>query len=171
MLPKSIRLTGVASESPDFHARYSSKTKTYLYKINTGQIQLPTERLYTVHVPFNLNMENMKNCLQIICGTYDFSSFEASGSRDKTKENGRGAIRTILRAVLKKAGPNTYHFEITGDGFLRHMIRNFVGTILEVGKNKRTVDEFKEILEAKDRSAAGPTAPAHGLHLMKIFYN
>lgn len=170
MLPESIRLTAVTDESPEFHCRYSAKAKTYFYQIYTGHIQPPTERLYTVHIPYSLNLEAMKNCLQLICGTHDFASFEATGSRDKTKENGRGAIRTILAAGLKETGPDTYQFEITGDGFLRHMVRNIVGTILEVGKNQRTVEEFKEIIDKKDRSAAGITAPAHGLYLQEIYY-
>lgn len=171
MLPKSIRLVGVCDEDAPFHARFSAKSKTYLYKIFTGSIQLPAERLYVVHVPFKLNLESMKNCLQLICGTHDFSSFEGTGSRDKTRENGRGAVRTILAAGLKDTGQQNYCFEITGDGFLRHMVRNLVGTILEVGKDRRTVKEFKAVLEAKDRSLAGATAPAHGLHLKKIYYD
>jgi len=171
MLPKSIQLTDVTDESVDFHARFSARAKTYLYQIFTGQVQPPTERFYTVHVPYNLNLEAMNNCLQHICGTHDFSSFESTGSRDKTKEQGRGAVRTILAAELKKTGQDTYRLEVTGDGFLRHMVRNITGTILEVGKNRRTIEEFKEILQARDRSRAGATAPAHGLYLKKVYYN
>ncbi len=171
LLPKAIQITGVTDESADFHARYSAKAKTYFYQIHTGHVQLPTERLYALHVPFKLDLEAMKNCLQIICGTHDFSSFEASGSRDKAKKTGRGAFRTILSARLKETDKNVYQFEITGDGFLRHMVRNLVGTILEVGKNKRTVNEFHAILKAKNRAAAGPTAPAHGLFLKEIYYD
>lgn len=170
MLPKSVRITTVTDEAHGFHCRFSAKAKTYCYQIYTGRIQPPTVRLYTVHVPFSLNLEAMKNCLQLICGTHDFTSFEATGSRDKTKQNGRGGVRTIMAAGIQKNGPDGYQFEITGDGFLRHMVRNIVGTIFEVGKNRRTVEEFKEVLKAKDRSAAGATAPAHGLFLQKIYY-
>lgn len=171
MLPRSIRITESQEESPTFHARFSARAKTYLYRIYTGPVQSPIERLYMVHIPFTLNLEAMKSCLTIICGTHDFASFEASGSRDKTRTDGRGAVRTILTSGFKELANETYQFEFTGDGFLRHMVRNLVGTILEVGKGRRSVDEFKAILAAKDRSQAGSTAPAHGLYLKEIFYN
>lgn len=170
MLPRSIRVINASNEQPDFHARYSAKAKTYLYNIFTGPVQMPTERLFAVHVPFKLNIKAMTKCLQIICGTHDFSSFEASGSRDKTNTKGRGANRKIIAASIREKAANTYQFEISGDGFLRHMVRNLVGTILEVGKNRRTIEEFQQALEAKSRSAAGATAPAHGLFLKEIYY-
>ncbi len=170
MLPRSIRITAVDQVPMSFHARFSTRAKTYFYRIYTGPIQLPTERLYTVHIPFSLQHDAMKSCLTLICGTHDFSSFEASGSRDKSITGGRGAIRTILTSGFKELTADTYQFEFTGDGFLRHMVRNIVGTILEVGKGRHSVNRFKAILEAKDRSQAGSTAPAHGLYLKEIFY-
>ncbi len=171
MLPQSIRIAGVSEVPLAFHARFSAKAKTYLYRIYTGPILPPTERLYTVHVPFNLDLEPMKSCLTLICGPHDFSSFEASGSRDRARTGGRGGVRTILTTGFKQLNTDMYQFEFTGDGFLRHMVRNLVGTILEVGMKRRSVDEFKRILAAKDRSKAGSTAPAHGLYLKEIFYH
>ncbi len=112
----------------------------------------------------------MMECLRIITGTHDFASFETAGSRDTTCKNGRGSVRTILRAELQCTENGLSHFLFTGDGFLRHMIRNIMGTILEVGRGKRTITDFRETFEARDRSKAGTTAPPHGLTLHKIIY-
>ncbi len=106
--------------------------------------------------------------LSIIQGTHDFACFETAGSRDLRLTNGKGSIRTITEAVLLNPNPFFYEISITGDGFLRHMVRNIVGTILEVGLQKRSVENLRETLLSKHRSKAGTTAPAHGLSLIKI---
>ena len=170
MLPGAIRIDATCDAQPDFHARFSARGKTYLYRLYTGPIQPPTERFYIVHTPFYLQLKGIRNCLSLIQGTHDFSSFEASGSRDKAVTTGRGAIRTIQTTEFLKTGPDRYNLTITGDGFLRHMVRNLVGTLLDVGRERRTVAEFRDILEAQDRSTAGATAPAHGLYLLKVHY-
>ena len=171
ILPFSIRITNMEDVPPDFHARFSALAKTYLYNIDTSSIQSPFVRLFSVHIPQYLSIDDMEQCLQVITGTHDFASFEASGSRDKSITTGRGSVRTLSAAKITKTGTDTYQFEFTGDGFLRHMIRNIVGTVLNVGKERTSRDEFKKILMAKDRSSAGATAPAHGLFLKKIYYN
>lgn len=112
----------------------------------------------------------MDQCLDLISGTHDFASFEASGSRDKSITTGRGSVRTLQEAVLNRITKNELQFTFTGDGFLRHMVRNIVGTVLEVGKGRKTVEEFEIILAAKDRSVASATAPAHGLFLKTVHY-
>ncbi len=170
LLPGAIKIMSLAEMDENFHSRFSVSSKTYLYKIFTGDIQLPCERFATAHVPFKLSLNNMRSCLEIICGCHDFASFETSGSRDKSISSGRGSVRTIFEATLLEKKENYLQFEFTGDGFLRHMIRNLVGTLLEVGNNRKTVADFKTILQKKSRSAAGTTAPAHGLHLLKIHY-
>ena len=170
MLPFSIRIMDTENMEMDFHARFSARAKTYQYSFNTSPIQSPLLRLYSVHIPHPLHLENMLQCLDFICTTHDFASFEATGSRDKTIPGGRGSIRTLSQAKLEKSGQHTYHFTFTGDGFLRHMVRNIVGTVLDTGKGKTTVAEFKEIVGKKDRSCAGATAPAHGLVLQKVYY-
>jgi tRNA pseudouridine38-40 synthase len=132
---------------------------------------LPTERLYSTHVFGELDIGAMQNSLAHLKGTHDFSSFEGAGSRDQ-KLSGRGAVRTIIEASLETLEIGGKHrFIITGDGFLRHMVRNVVGTILEVGKGKLAQSDVVAILAAKDRSAAGPTAPAAGLFLKEVFYS
>ncbi len=135
-----------------------------------GTIQPPTKRLYSLHIKNNLNLKAMQKCLNQLEGTHDFSSFENSGSRDKNKSYGRGAIRTLSKASLTQANTHFLVFEFTGDGFLRHMVRNLVGTILESGRGRLSVDTFKAVLDAKDRSLAGATAPPQGLSLIKVFY-
>jgi tRNA pseudouridine38-40 synthase len=170
ILPAAIRILKIENAAPDFHARFSTTSKTYLYSIETGAIQSPLHRLYAVHIPQNLAVETMQQCLDLITGTHDFASFEASGSRDKSITTGRGSVRTLHKAILTEPGENTLQFEVSGDGFLRHMVRNIVGTVLEVGKGRKTVEEFQIILEAKDRSKASATAPAHGLFLKAVHY-
>lgn len=169
MLPKDIRITHATEADGDFHARFSAVGKIYSYHIYTGIIQPPTERLYITHVPFPLNHETMQECLQLISGTHDFTSFEAAGSRDVDAEHGRGAVRTIQQAALSHQA-DYLTITLQGDGFLRHMVRNIAGTLIEVGKGKRTVKGFKEALEAKNRAKGGSTAPAHGLFLEKVLY-
>ncbi|MBU0946471.1 MAG: tRNA pseudouridine(38-40) synthase TruA [Proteobacteria bacterium] len=170
MLPMTIRILAAEAVSQDFHARFSAHCKTYIYKIETGAIQSPMHRLYSVHVPSSLSMEKMKNCLHLLTGSHDFASFEASGSRDKSITTGRGSIRTLHEALVSETGAEALEFTFTGDGFLRHMVRNIMGTVLDVGKGRTSLADFKRILAAKDRSAAGATAPAHGLFLQSIRY-
>lgn len=170
MLPGAIRILAVEDVDNDFHARFSAVGKRYQYKIYTGIILPPQLRLYTVHVTSRLHLPAVRNCLKQLEGTHDFSSFENSGSRDKNKTSGRGAIRTIFQTALTEHSPFQLTLHFTGDGFLRNMVRNLVGTILEVGRGKITPEAFGEILAAKDRTKAAATAPAHGLFLHEVLY-
>jgi len=170
VLPLSIRILNIQTADPDFHARFSTTSKTYFYDVDTGVIQSPITRLYATHIPQNLTTATMKQCLDLLIGTHDFASFEASGSRDKSITTGRGSVRSLHEAALNTIDNNKLQFVFTGDGFLRHMVRNIVGTVLEVGKGRKTVEEFKIILEAKDRTTASATAPARGLFLKEVHY-
>ena len=170
ILSPAIRILNIEISDPAFHARFSTTSKTYFYNIDTGKIQLPTTRLYSVHIPQHLDINAIQQSLEIITGTHDFASFEASGSRDKSITTGRGSVRTIQEATLNTTHSNKLQFVFTGDGFLRHMVRNIVGTLLEVGKGRKTINDFETILKAKDRSLASATAPAHGLFLKKVHY-
>ncbi len=172
MLPKDIRILEVVEAEKDFHSRYSATGKTYRYMIFTGSVQLPTERLYTAHYPCHFNVQAVLKALVNIRGTHDFSSFEATGSRDTSQHSGRGAIRTLFEADLAAHIDNsdTWLFTFTGDGFLRHMVRNIVGTLMDVGADRITPDDFRLILVNRDREHAGPTAPACGLELHKVHY-
>lgn len=172
MLPRDIRILDVSEVKTDFHSRYSAVGKSYRYDIFTGAVQLPTERLYCAHFPGSFSTGWVNECLQNILGSHDFSSFEGSGSRDPGKDTGRGAVRTIFHAActVHPENPSKLSFHFIGDGFLRHMVRNLVGTLMEVSKEKMTVNDFHSILQARDRTVAGPTAPAHGLFLEKVYY-
>ena len=170
LLPGAIRILEASNQPADFHARFSALAKTYQYTIFMGQVMPPDWRLYIHHLPFTLDRSIMEQCLEKLIGNHDFSSFEATGSRDKNNTNGRGGIRTIYRALLIESEEHIVNLQLTGDGFLRHMVRNITGTIVEVGRGKRTVEEFVQILRLKDRNKAGATAPACGLSLVKVHY-
>ncbi len=170
MLAAAIKISSGEEVAGSFHARFSAIGKEYQYEVYTGKIHPPRLRLYTLHVTSPLNLVPIRACLAMIEGTHDFSSFENSGSRDKDDCSGRGAVRTIHFAQLQEKTPELLVFQFNGDGFLRNMIRNLVGTLLEAGRGKLTPDDFATILAAKDRTAGGPTAPAHGLWLKKVLY-
>ena len=170
MLDNAIRIFEVVQVELDFHARFSATGKRYQYTLYTGKIQPPQLRLYSVHITDKLHLPAVRDCLKILEGTHDFSSFENSGSRDKSNCFGRGAVRTIYHATLSENHPAQINFQFTGDGFLRNMVRNLMGTLLEVGRGKLSVEDFSEILQAKDRTMAGATAPAHGLFLKEVMY-
>jgi tRNA pseudouridine38-40 synthase len=170
LLPEDIRILAADDEESGFHARFSALAKTYRYTFFTGSVLCPLRRLTTYHLPYPVSPEAITACLEIVCGTHDFSSFETTGSRDKSRTSGRGAIRTIFKATIEEVEPDFFELSITGDGFLRHMVRNLAGTLLEVGRGKRDVPEFSAILLARDRNLAGATAPAHGLTLLEVHY-
>lgn len=170
MLPGAIRILDSTEVDADFHSRFSAIGKRYQYKIFTGKIQPPQLRLYSLHINSDLYLPAIRQCMDQLEGTHDFASFENSGSRDKSICTGRGSVRTIYKAELIEEPPFGLILQFTGDGFLRNMIRNLVGTLLEVGRKKRSVEEFAVVLQAKDRTMAAATAPAHGLFLKEVFY-
>lgn len=170
MLPGAIRVFAAEDVDASFHARFSAIGKEYRYEIFHGPIQPPRLRRYSLHVSGSLDLERINSCLDLLQGTHDFSSFENSGTRDKSRVTGRGAVRTIHAARLFSDGGNGLTLHFNGDGFLRNMIRNLVGTLLEAGRGKISPQEFAAILAARDRTAAGPTAPAHGLCLTRVIY-
>lgn len=131
---------------------------------------MPQERFYSLHILGKLDFSKMSKCLDMLVGTHDYGCFETAGSRDLSLNDSKGSTRTISEAKILNTKDFFYEILITGDGFLRHMVRNIVGTILEVGLNRRSVENFKDTLLSQKRSKAGATAPAHGLTLRKIYY-
>lgn len=173
MLPKDIRILKAREVATNFHSRFAALGKTYRYDFFTGELMLPTHRLYEAHFPGFFHLTPVNRCIQRLIGSHDFASFEGSGSRDLSQQGGRGSIRTILHAQCSAIDrePNHYSFAITGDGFLRHMVRNIVGTLLQVGQGTLSGSDFTSIFNARDRQSAGKTAPACGLFLKQIYYD
>jgi len=169
LLPEDIKVISVDDVDENFHARKSAKAKTYIYHMTIGALKLPTERLYATHITGALDLSMMAESLEFLIGEHDFASFEAAGSRI-INAKGRGAVRKILNAEFCKENSRCLDFIIKGDGFLRHMVRNIIGTLLLVGKGKISPADFAAIIAARNRTAAGPTAPARGLFLQEVFY-
>lgn len=162
-LPRDIRVTLVEEVGNDFHARICARSKTYVYVIERSENFSPFLVRYALHVPGKLDLVSMKSSAGMILGEHDFSSFKGSGSTVKTN------IRTILVSELFTRGSKLYFF-IEGSGFLRHMVRNVIGTLLLIGQGKMEPDAMQGIIEGKDRALAGPTAPAQGLYLVGVRY-
>jgi tRNA pseudouridine38-40 synthase len=172
MLPGDIRILQAEEAPQDFHSRFSALKKSYRYDFFTGALQLPSTRLYRAHLPGAFDPDRLRSGLETIIGTHDFSSFERTGSRDKNAIIGRGAMRTLFHAsCFPQLGcADCWSIRLTGDGFLRQMVRIIAGTLIEIGQGKRPTEALDAILTAKDRTKAGPTAPACGLFLEKIYY-
>ncbi|SJZ98998.1 tRNA pseudouridine(38-40) synthase TruA [Selenihalanaerobacter shriftii] len=162
-LPDDILIREVKEVDDEFHARYYSKGKIYEYHILNKELPSTFKRNYSYHIRKKLDSASMLKAAQYLVGTHDFSSFRASGCGANT------TVRTINSFKINRI-ENNIICRVDGSGFLYNMIRIMVGTLLEVGFNKLQVKEVKEILEAKDRTEAGPTAPAHGLRLIKVKY-
>jgi len=147
-----------------FHARYDVKSKTYVYKILNHPNPAAIGRQYTWHIRKELNLDAMRASSAHLIGSHDFKAFEGAGSpRAHT-------TRSVYKASLVEEQDGYLAFEIEADGFLRFMVRNMVGTLVDVGLGKISPAEFKRILESKDRDQAGATAPAHGLFLKNVNY-
>lgn len=172
MLPKAVRIVEAAEVALEFHARFSALGKTYRYDFFTGPVQSPAERLYRHHAACAFSVERVRPCLSLLLGSHDFSSFEAVGSRDRSCTTGRGAVRTLFRAecLFDPARPEYFSFRLSGDGFLRCMVRNLAGTLIWAGAGRLSREQFATILAGKDRRLAGPTAPACGLFLEQVTY-
>lgn len=161
---EDIVITGCAQVDASFHARYDVKSKVYLYRILNRPTPAAIFRQYAWHVKKKLNLEPMRAAIPHLIGSHDFKSFEGAGSpRAHT-------TRCVYHARLAEEKDGYLAFEIEADGFLRFMVRNIVGTLVQVGLGKISPDEFGRILMSKDRGQAGATAPAHGLFLIEVKY-
>ena len=164
LMPKDIIIKECNTVNEKFHARYDAKTKTYRYRILNRTTPAAICRQYAWFIKKKLDLDAMQSAILHIIGTNDFKAFEGAGSpRSSTK-------RRVINAGLQQKEKEYLIFEIEADGFLRFMVRNIVGTLLDVGLCKITPDDFKKILLSKDRNLAGATAPPHGLFLMNVKY-
>ena len=172
ILPVSIRVREAQEAAADFHARHSAKAKTYRYRILQGPICPPFLARYVYHHPYPLDTQQMARAARLLEGEHDFTSFAGSDPARKEKEGQEGSnVRKVFysRIVVRKK-LQMIIYEVRGSGFLHHMVRNVVGTLLEVGSGKLSPDDIPAIVRARDRSEAGATAPANGLWLVRVAY-
>lgn len=164
LLPGDIVVKTMEEVPLDFHARIRARSKIYLYRINNSPIRTAVGRQYVWHFPQPLDVAAMGEALGSLSGTHDFSAFCAAGStvRDRT--------RTIIKSGIERDQAGLIEISLEATGFLRHMVRNIVGTLVEVGRGKRLPGEIPVILDGRDRVKAGPTAPACGLFLQEVRY-
>ena len=162
-LPEDIVITKSEEVPLDFHPRYCDCSKTYEYHIINTRIPIPTKRLTNYFVSYVLDIDKMRQAASYLVGEHDFVSF------CNVRTDVENTVRTITALDLIENGDEII-IRITGNGFLYNMVRIIVGTLIRVGRGFYEPERVKEILEAKDRKAAGVTAPAHGLFLMEINY-
>ena len=163
-LPEDIRVLAVEDVSPEFHARFNARSKTYRYQIRHGTIADPFERAYVWHMPESLRVDAMRAAAGVLIGTHDFAAFQSIGTPV------RDSVRTVTQSTLTDA-EGRMAYEISGDGFLRHMVRAIVGTLVEIGRGFREPESMASLLRGSARSDAGPTAPPQGLFLVRVDYH
>lgn len=165
MLPDDIYVKRVEKVDPDFHARFNVKAKEYIYRINLGEYN-PLERNYVYQYNKHLDISEMERALKYLEGTHNFKSFT------KTDIDKGDYVRTIIQTSITRESKNINEIKISliGTGFLRYMVRNIVGLLIEIGEGKRKSEDIFAIIKAEDRNKAGKTAPANGLYLKDVFY-
>ncbi len=173
-IPQDVRIIDAGECGSDFHPRHNAKSKTYSYIISFPGAYSVFLRRYSWQMPYQLNCDSMRETAKYLIGKHDFSSFRGSGCNSKSQ------VRTINNIEISEFSSVDFisfrfnapiiKISIQADAFLRHMARNIVGTLMEVGRGRISPLRMKEILELKDRRVSGPTAPAQGLFLEKISY-
>jgi tRNA pseudouridine38-40 synthase len=179
-LPPEVRVIDARTVPPSFHARFSAVSKTYLYRIWNGEVLNPFERALAWHLPGALDMTAMQEAAHALEGEHDFAAFQATGAAPgptlrvvTASRLSTGASAPPIDARLPVPRPTgcLLTYEISGSGFLRHMVRGIVGTLVEIGRGRRGAETMAAILRSRDRRDVGQTAPAHGLFLMRVDYD
>jgi tRNA pseudouridine38-40 synthase len=163
LLPRDVVVHEARDVPAAFHARFSALGKVYTYRILNRRMRAPLRLRYAWHIPQILDLSAMARAALSLQGTHDFRSFQAAGSEVKTTK------RTLLELTIARQGDEVVT-SCTADGFLRHMVRNIVGTLVEVGRGRRSAADVQGILDGRDRQLAGATAPPHGLCLVRVIY-
>ncbi len=167
---RDCRILQVEKAEDDFHARFNAKGKTYLYRVINAPFISPFWCRYAHHEPRPLDVSKLKEAARLFLGTHDWTAFSAASAEVSTR------IRTITNFTVEskwdeRANAAMIEFKITGDGFLRYMVRSIVGTLLEVGRGEKSFDTIQTAIINGDRSLAGMTSPANGLTLLKVYYD
>ncbi len=187
VLPATVRVKQANQVSDDFHARYHARAKSYRYRILQTPACSPFLWRFVYHYPFPLDVTAMAEAAHLFEGVHDFTSFAAveetssqtseergQNSEFRTRNSGatsRVMVREIYSShLVRRPRTSMLIYDVRGNGFLHHMVRNMVGTLIEVGRDKLSPGDVRRILEAKDRTLAGPTAPAQGLCLVSVEY-
>lgn len=178
-LPSDITVCEIVDADQNFHAIRDAVGKRYRYQIRIGGVRDPFEYRYRWHLPGPIDVSAMAAAARLICGRQDFASFQAAGSDRKTTVRDIRALEIIDQdkvAVSGGAGEGDFDqvrnlaIEVEADGFLYNMVRNIVGSLVEIGRGKRPPNWIAEVIAARDRKVAGPTAPPHGLFLLWVDY-
>jgi tRNA pseudouridine38-40 synthase len=163
ILPPDIAVLEVEEAPPEFHARANARAKDYRYRIVVGEVVSPFDAPFVLQVRGGLDVAAMRAAAGRLLGTHDFSSFCLAGTEVESR------VRTLHLSEVAVEGP-AIEYRVRGEGFLRHMVRTIVGTLVDVGKGRRRPEEIGAILAARDRRAAGPSAAARGLVLDRVIY-
>lgn len=175
LLPPDLRVVSAREEDGLFHPQYGASGKSYFYLIANAEYASPFLKRYVWKVPQRLSLPAMRKAGRLLLGRHDFTAFRASGSSAKSsvREIKALTVREVRSMDFLGAAIRGRFIRVTveGTGFLRHMVRNIVGTLVECGRGKVRPEEVMDIVASRDRRAAGPTAPAKGLFLEKVFYD
>jgi tRNA pseudouridine38-40 synthase len=166
LLPRDIRVLDACETAPDFHPRFQAVAKTYEYRILRAEICSPFERRYVYHHPYPLDEARMMDLAALVEGEHDFGAFAASDEKDAL---GICKVRRVFTSHMERNGDRLI-YRVRGSGFLKHMVRNLVGVLLEAGKGNLTRAEFEARLTADSGIPAGPSAPARGLFMVSVEY-
>lgn len=162
-LPEDIKIQTMEEVPTDFHSRYSAVRKTYEYRIDMGERPCVFQRKYALWFPEKLNVDKMRQAADCIVGTHDFAAFSTGGKEKKD------TVRTIYALDISKHGKQIL-ISVCGDGFLYNMVRIMVGTVLDIGLGRKSIDSIPQALATQNRHLAGRTAPASGLYLCDVYY-
>jgi tRNA pseudouridine38-40 synthase len=164
-LPPDVRIVSVEVAPSTFHARFDARSKTYRYRIWNADFVSPFERRYVWHLAGALDTDAMDRAARVLEGRHDFSAFQAAETDTVTTE------RTLDSSRISVSSPPEIFYDAAGDGFLRHMVRTIVGSLVDVGRGRRPPEWMRDVLASRDRTRAGQTAPAAGLVLMGVHYD
>ncbi|MBM3725644.1 MAG: tRNA pseudouridine(38-40) synthase TruA [Acidobacteria bacterium] len=166
VLPRDIRVLDAREAAPDFHPRFQAAAKTYEYRIQRTPICPPFDRLYVYHFPYPLDEERFVRCARLFEGSHDFTCFAAADEKDAL---GASKVRTVWSSTVRREGSRLL-FRVRGSGFLKHMVRNMTGVLVECGKGNLDEAAVRERLARPGAFLPGPAAPARGLFLLGVEY-